>query len=72
MSRPVSIRVSYRDDAAYLLRLEEAVEKDDSQSMAWRKDTAHKLRELSLRLLEAEKTKIKGSGADSPKSPSKQ
>ena len=77
MSRPVSIRVSYRDDAAYLLRLEAAVEKDGSQSKAWREETAQMLRKLSLRFLEAEKSKIKGSGADilrscgaeSPKSP---
>lgn len=72
MSRPVSIRVSYREDASYLLRLEGAVEKDDSMSTAWRKETAQMLRALSLRFLEAEKSKIRRSRADSPKSPSNQ
>ena len=54
MSRPVSIRVSYRDDAAYLIRLEAAVEKDDLQSEAWRRESVQMLRNLSLRLLEAD------------------
>jgi len=67
MSRPVSIRASYRDDAAYLLRLEAAVEKDDSQSKTWRQETAQKLRQLSLRFLEAETSKIKRSGVESSK-----
>ena len=67
MSRPVSIRVSYRDDAAYLIRLEAAVEKDDSQSKDWRQETAQMLRRLSLRFLEADgsrhKAKTAGVGA---------
>jgi hypothetical protein len=54
MSRPVSIRVSYRDDAAYLIRLEAAVEKDDSQSEAWRRESVQMLRNLSLRFLEVD------------------
>ena len=72
MSRPVSIRASYRDDASYLLRLEGAVEKDGSMSLTWRKETAQMLRALALRFLEAEKSKIRRSGADSPRSPLKQ
>ena len=65
MSRPVSIRASYRDDAAYLIRLEAAVEKDDSQSKDWRQETSQMLRKLSLRFLEADgsKAKTKGTGA---------
>ena len=59
MSRPVSIRVSYRDDAAYLIRLEAAIEKDDSQSKDWRQETAQMLRKLSLRLLEADGSRNK-------------
>lgn len=55
MSRPVSIRASYRDDAAYLLRLEAAVLKDNSQLEEWRNETARKTRELALRLLAANK-----------------
>jgi hypothetical protein len=64
MSRPVSIRASYREDAAYLIRLEAAVEKDGSQSEDWRRETSQMLRKLSLRFLEADgsKTKAKGTG----------
>ena len=63
MSRPVSIRVSYREDAAYLIRLEAAVEKDDSQSKDWRQETALMLRKLSLRFLEADGSRNKAKGA---------
>lgn len=63
MSRPVSIRVSYRDDAAYLLRLEGAVEKDDSMSKDWRQETAQRLRMLSVRFLEADGSKHKAKAA---------
>ena len=62
MSRPVSIRVSYRDDAAYLIRLEAAVEKDDSQSKDWRQETAQMLRKLSLRFLEADGSRNRARG----------
>lgn len=54
MSRPVEMRVSYCDDAAYLLRLEKAVRKDDRQPAAWRNSTAKMVRSLSLQLLNAE------------------
>ena len=64
MSRPVSIRVSYREDAAYLIRLEAAVEKDDSQSKDWRQETAQMLRKLSLRFLEADGSRHKARKAD--------
>jgi hypothetical protein len=69
MPRPVSIRVSYRDDASFLLRLEAAVVKDTSQSEGWRKETAGMIRQLSLRLLEADKNKtmfLKSSAAEIP------
>jgi hypothetical protein len=51
--RPVQIRASYRDDAAHLLRLEEAVSKDERQSPGWRKQICKQIRELSVRLLQA-------------------
>ena len=54
MPRPVSIRASYRDDAAHLLRLEAAVAKDTRQSQGWRVGTIRLARKLALRLLEAE------------------
>jgi hypothetical protein len=53
VAKPVQIRASYRDDAAYLLRLETAVAKDNRQTETWRKDTCKMLRELSQRLLSA-------------------
>ena len=53
MPRPVAIRVSYRDDAGHLLRLEAAVVKDERQTPEWRDETAKLIRQLSMRLLEA-------------------
>jgi hypothetical protein len=66
MSRPVSLRPSYRDDAAFLLRLEAAVGKDERQSSAWRIGTQKLLRKISVRLLEADAQKNMGDdeGAD--------
>lgn len=57
MPRPVAIRVSYRDDAGYLLRLEAAIVKDERQTPEWRDETAKKIRHLSMRLLEADTSK---------------
>jgi hypothetical protein len=65
MSRPISMRVSYREDASYLLRLETAVLKDVSQSEGWRKIGASLSRQLSLHLLKADKSKCR---SVSPKS----
>jgi hypothetical protein len=53
VAKPVQIRASYRDDAAFLLRLETAVAKDDRQTEAWRKEGCKRLRELSQFLLSA-------------------
>lgn len=60
MPRPVAIRVSYRDDAGYLLRLEAAVVKDERQTQQWRDETARLTRQLSMRLLEADASKNMG------------
>jgi hypothetical protein len=62
MPRPVSIRVSYRDDAAFLLRLETAVSKDTRQTPAWRVRTTRVARSLALRLLEADARMNMGKG----------
>ena len=53
MARPVAVRVSYRTDAAYLLRLEEAIEKDARQPESWRKNAKDLARKLSQMLLGA-------------------
>ena len=58
MPRPVAVRVSYRTDAAYLLRLEEAIEKDARQSEDWRKKAKDLARKLSQMLL----TAVQGKG----------
>lgn len=55
------MRASYRDDAAFLLRLEAAVLKDERQPSGWRDETCQLLRELSLRLLKAEGENIRSS-----------
>ena len=61
MPRPVAVRVSYRDDAGFLLRLEAAVVKDERQTPEWRNETAQQIRQLSMRLLEADTSKTIGS-----------
>lgn len=53
MGKPVQIRVHYRDDSAYLLRLETAVRKDTRQTEAWRQETATLLRQAVTKLIEA-------------------
>lgn len=52
MAQPVKIRASYRQDAAYFLRLEEAVEKDDRQPLEWRQDICAQLRALAVRFMQ--------------------
>jgi len=64
MPRPVAIRVSYRDDAGYLLRLEAAVVKDERQTQEWRDDTARLTRQLSMRLLQADTDRNMGTDRD--------
>jgi len=54
MSRPVAIRASYRNDAAFLLRLEAAVAKDERQGEEWRSSTCQSIRALAMRLLQAD------------------
>jgi hypothetical protein len=73
MPRPVSIRASYRDDAGFLLRLEAAIDKDHRQTAGWRKQTARLIRQLSMRLLEADAKRNMGeaeSNKDRRSSPS--
>ena len=53
MAKPVQIRASYRDDVAFLIRLEKAVEKDDRQDGGWRQETCNDIRSLYKRLLTA-------------------
>lgn len=64
MSRPVALRVSYRNDVGFLLRFEAAVGKDDRQSQEWRDETARKIRHLVMRLLEADASQNMGAESD--------
>lgn len=54
MSRPVQMRASYRDDAAFLLRLETAVSKDIRKSELWRSQVCLQIRSLVQTLLQVE------------------
>jgi hypothetical protein len=63
----VSIRVSYRDDAAYLLRLEGAVAKDDRQSDAWRRKVLHHLHAVATLFLQADVHGLGESGREHSK-----
>lgn len=53
MPRPIQMRASYRNDAAFLLRLEAAVDKDDRQNDVWRRETCNLIRQLAQKLLGA-------------------
>jgi hypothetical protein len=55
MSRPVALRTSWRNDAAWLLRFEEAVEKDQTESPEWRRTVCEKAHELAQLLLTAKR-----------------
>ena len=59
MARSVAIRLSWRNDAAYLLRLEEAIEKDESQSPRWRRETWRLCRRLAQKFLAAEQRRVR-------------
>jgi hypothetical protein len=59
MARPVAIRSSWRNDAAYLLRLEEAIEKDTTQSPRWRRETWRLARRLAQKFLGAEQRRVR-------------
>lgn len=59
------MRASYNSDAAFLLRLQVAVSKDDRQSEGWRRETAAMINQLARRLLEAEAK----AGERAPKGP---
>jgi rhodanese-related sulfurtransferase len=63
MSRPVKLRVSYRDDTAFLLRLEAAILKDVRQSVEWRNKIAGQARKLALELLDKEQPSVAASPA---------
>ena len=54
MPRLVQMRAMYRDDAAYLLRLEAAVAKDDRRTEIWRSKAIDHLHKAAIMFLEAD------------------
>ena len=72
MARPVSRRVSYRRDAAFVLRLEEAIGLDTIRSPSWKARAASMARAFAQMLLTAEQDSAgskKGRGADDESTP---
>lgn len=57
MPRPVAVRVTYREDSAYLIRFETAILKDLELSEEWRRDFAQDAHRLAARCLEADDLK---------------
>jgi hypothetical protein len=56
MSRPVALRASWRNDAAWLLRFEEAVEKDQTETEDWKREVCDMARKLAQKLLTAKRS----------------
>lgn len=53
MARLPAIRVSYQNDANYLLRLVDAMERDTKRDLAWRKRVITMTRDLALEFINA-------------------
>lgn len=53
MPRLPAIRVSYQNDANYLLRLVDAIERDTKRPAEWRKQLATETRALALKFIGA-------------------
>jgi hypothetical protein len=66
MSRPVATRANYRTDAAFLLRLEEAIERDPNQDDKWKSETGKMVRELAQKLLTAKQKRVEKAASRKP------
>jgi len=64
MPRPVAVRVSYRADAAWILRFTTACSKDSRRTEAWKETISGHLNKVAQMLLEAEAEDL--GGGDSP------
>lgn len=58
MPKPVAIRVSYRSDAAFLLRLVEAIDKDVRRPEPWRRQVKDLALRFVRKLLSAEQLSV--------------
>jgi hypothetical protein len=57
MARPVEIRASYDNDMSYLTRLSRAVEKDDTQTIEWKRECTHYINTIIVKFAEANNRK---------------
>ena len=53
MPRLPAIRVSYQNDANYLLRLVDAIERDTKRPLSWRKKMITQVKALALEFINA-------------------
>lgn len=63
MGRLPKIRVSYYNDAQYMMRLMHALQLDASRPEQWRKARIKELQELAQEFLKAPDPKMKGKAA---------
>ena len=63
MPRPVSVRTSYREDGAHLIRFEGAILKDVALPEVWRQEFARMAHDLAIRSLQADDIKRKNQKA---------
>lgn len=48
MARRPKVRVTYKDDSAYLIRLQQAVEMDPMRSSKWKRQVSEHINALTL------------------------
>lgn len=56
MGRKVKVRLSYRNDAMFMMRLTEAVDRDDKQPPEWRQKVKEHLEAITQLFFDAEKS----------------
>lgn len=56
MPRKPKIRVSFYQDAQFLLRLGEAIHRDKTFPLSWRNEMGDRIKSLAVRLLNAPKS----------------
>lgn len=60
MGRKVQIRASYQNDARFLLRLIDAIEKDTRRALDWKRKASSHARELATMLVNVSGEEING------------
>ena len=59
MSRKPKIRISYQSDAAFLVRLAQAVEEDKKRDKKWKKEVLTHLNALTMIFIEDEQKRVR-------------